>query len=190
MSREETKKIIAIMIASYPHYKPDDMQMTLVAWDEMLRDYDYRTVAVALKTFIATDTSGFAPSIGQIIDNIAKVTVPSSMGESEAWALVRKAIENGAYNSQREFDRLPGEIQKAVGSANQIHAWAIDENYNEGVISSNFMRAYRTECKRQEEYNRMPKDIRARIEALNGSERVMIDEKRGLLPSEKQGDMC
>lgn len=166
MTIEETKKLITVMIASYPNYKPESMQMTLSVWKEMLADYDYRTVAVALKTYIATDKSGFAPSIGQIIDNIVKVNAPATMGEQEAWSLVRKALENGIYNSQREFDNLPDLVQKAVGSANQLHVWASDPDYNESVMSSNFMRSYRTICARQEEYNRMPKEVRAKIDAL------------------------
>lgn len=166
MSKEEVKKILAVMIASYPNYKPNDMQMTVNVWNEMLLDYDYRTVAVALKTYISTDRSGFAPSIGQIIDNIVKVNAPATMGEQEAWSLVRKALENGIYNSQREFDNLPDLVQKAVGSANQLHVWASDPDYDESVMSSNFMRSYRTVCARQEEYNRMPKEARLRIDAL------------------------
>ncbi len=166
MTIEETKKLITVMIASYPNYKPESMQMTLSVWKEMLAEYDYRTVAVALKTYIATDKSGFAPSIGQIIDNICKVNAPASMGEQEAWALVRKAISNGTYNSQAEFDKLPDLVQKAVGSADQIHVWAVDDDYNESVISSHFISAYKTACKRQEEYKRMPKEVRARIDAL------------------------
>ena len=170
------------MIASYPNYKPENMQMTVSVWKEMLLDYDYRTVAVALKTYIATDKSGFAPSIGQIIDNIEKVNAPANMGEQEAWTLVRKAIENGIYNSQREFDSLPDLVQKAVGSANQLHVWASDPEYNESVMSSNFMRSYRAVCTRQEEYNRMPKEAKLRIDAmtkqaLGQKEQALIDDK-------------
>lgn len=164
------------MIASYPNYKPESMQMTLSVWKEMLADYDYRTVAVALKTYIATDKSGFAPSIGQIIDNIVKVNSPAAMGEQEAWSLVRKALENGIYNSQREFDNLPDLVQKAVGSANQLHVWASDPAYDESVISSNFMRSYRTICARQEEYNRMPKEVRMKLDTM-ANKVVMIGDK-------------
>ena len=184
MTNEETKKLITVMIASFPNYKPENMQMTLNVWNEMLIDYDYKTVAVALKTYIATNKSGFAPSVGQIIDNIEKVNAPASMGEQEAWALVRKAISNGTYYSQREFDALPDLVQKAVGDANQLYVWATDENYNESVISSHFINAYKTLCARREEYNRMPKEARARIDALQKqalgtTERVMIGDNKG-----------
>lgn len=166
MNRDDVKKIIGVMVTSYPNYKPQDMKMTVDIWHEMLQEYESSDVFMALKSYIASDTSGFAPSIGQLINMICKTTKPQLMNEHEAWSLVRKALENGIYNSQREFDNLPELVQKAVGSANQIHVWASDPDYDEGVMSSNFMRAYRTVCARQEEYNRMPKEAQLRIDAL------------------------
>lgn len=166
MDREDIKKVIGVMVTSYPNYKPQDMKMTVDIWHEMLQEYEASDVFMALKSYIASDTSGFAPSIGQLINMICKTTKPQLMNEHEAWSLVRKALENGIYNSQREFDNLPELVQKAVGSANQIHVWASDPDYDEGVMSSNFMRAYRTVCARQEEYNRMPKEAQLRIDAL------------------------
>ena len=166
MNRDDVKKIIGVMVTSYPNYKPQDMKMTVDIWHEMLQEYEASDVFMALKSYIASDTSGFAPSIGQLINMICKTTQPQLMNEHEAWSLVRKALENGIYNSQREFDNLPELVQKAVGSANQIHVWATDPDYDEGVMSSNFMRAYRTVCSRQEEYNRMPKEAQLRIDAL------------------------
>lgn len=166
MDREDIKKVIGVMMSSYPNYKPQDIGMTVDIWHEMLKDYEASDVFVALKSFIASDTSGFAPSIGQLINMICKTTKPQLMNEHEAWSLVRKALENGIYNSQREFDNLPELVQKAVGTPNQIHVWASDPDYDEGVMSSNFMRAYRTVCARQEEYNRLPKEAQLRIDAL------------------------
>lgn len=166
MDREDIKKVIGVMMSSYPNYKPQDMKMTVDVWYEMLQEYEASDVFIALKSYIASDTSGFAPSIGQLVNMICKTTKPQIMNEHEAWSLVRKALENGIYNSQREFDNLPELVQKAVGSANQIHVWASDPDYDEGVMSSNFMRSYRTVCQRQSEYDRMPKEAQMRIDAL------------------------
>lgn len=166
MERDDVKKLIGIMVTSYPNYKPQDMKMTVDIWHEMLQDYLASDVFIALKSYIASDTSGFAPSIGQLINMICKMTKPQLMNEHEAWSLVRKALENGIYNSQKEFDNLPEAVQRAVGDANQLYVWATDMDYDESVISSNFMRAYRTVCARQEEYNRMPKEAQLRLESL------------------------
>ena len=48
MTREETVKIIRIMVDSYPNYKPNDISETVDVWLMMLSDYDYNLVAMAL----------------------------------------------------------------------------------------------------------------------------------------------
>ena len=70
MTREETVKIIRIMVDSYPNYKPNDISETVDVWHMMLSDYDYNLVAMALNAYILSDTSGFAPSIGQLVAKI------------------------------------------------------------------------------------------------------------------------
>ena len=152
--------------SAYPNFNPINQELAVETWMLGLGDENDKEIGIAFKTYLKTDKSGFAPSIGQLIDLSRKITTPTLMNEQEAWSLVRKALENGIYNSQREFDNLPDLVQKAVGSANQLHVWASDPDYDESVMSSNFMRSYRTVCARQEEYNRMPKEARLRIDAL------------------------
>lgn len=66
MTREETVKIIRIMVDSYPNYKPNDISETVDVWNMMLEEYSYHEVSVALKEYILTEKTGFAPSIGQL----------------------------------------------------------------------------------------------------------------------------
>ena len=179
MTREETVKIIRIMVDSYPNYKPNNISETVDVWQMMLSDYDYNLVAMALKAYILSDTSGFAPSIGQLVDKMKSITSPQELNEMEAWALVSKAIRNSGYNSVEEFAKLPPSAQKAVGLPDQLRTWALDENYNEQVVSSNFMRCYRTELARHEELSKMPSDVKALIDnTFKGSYSAQIEEKR------------
>lgn len=167
MTREETVKIIRIMVDSYPNYKPNNISETVDVWQMMLSDYDYNLVAMALKAYILSDTSGFAPSIGQLVANIQTITKPQELSEMEAWSLVRKAIGNGNYGSVEEFEKLPPTIQKAVGSADMIKRWAMsDSNEVSTVIQSNFLRSYRTAVKRDEEYAKMPEDVKKLISSI------------------------
>lgn len=167
MTREETVKIIRIMVDSYPNYKPNDISETVDVWQMMLSDYDYNLVAMALKAYILSDTSGFAPSIGQLVAKIQKLTKPQELSEMEAWSLVKKAISNSAYDYVEEFHKLPPIIQKCVGSAYQLKCWALDEDFNEQVASSNFARSYRTMVVRQEEFAKMPQEIRDVISSVS-----------------------
>lgn len=179
MTRDETVKIIRIMVDSYPNYKPNNISETVDVWQMMLSDYDYNLVAMALKAYILSDTSGFAPSIGQLVSKIQTITKPHELSEMEAWSLVSKAIRNSGYNSVEEFAKLPPVVQKAVGLPEQLRTWALDENYNEQVVSSNFMRCYRTELARHEELSKMPAEIKALIDnSFRNSYSAQIKDKR------------
>lgn len=179
MTREETVKIIRIMVDSYPNYKPNDISETVDVWQMMLEEYSYQEVSVALKAYILSDESGFAPSIGKLVSKIHTMTASQELNEMEAWSLVSKAIRNSGYNSVEEFAKLPPLVQKSVGLPSQLRAWALDENYNEQVAMSSFQRAYKTELKRHEELQKMPQNVRQLIEKANvGSYSVQIAKKR------------
>lgn len=179
MTREETVKIIRIMVDSYPNYKPNNISETVDVWNMMLSDYDYNLVAMALKAYILSDASGFAPSIGQLVSKIQALTKPQELSEMEAWSLVSKSIRNSGYNSVEEFANLPVLVQRAVGLPDQLRTWALDENYNEQVVASNFMRCYRTELNRHYELERMPNEIRELIKNISvDAHKSRIEEKR------------
>lgn len=166
MTRDEVKKLIAIVKASYPNFNPQDLSMTVEVWAMMLGEYQYNDVAMALKTYITTDTSGFAPSIGQLVEKMHIVNQPNELNEMAAWGMVSKAIRNSGYHSQEEFDKLPELVKKCVGSPEQLKAWAMtDVDSIENVVQSNFMRTYRAESKRAHEISKMPMDVRNMIAA-------------------------
>ena len=175
MNREETKKILRIMVDSYPNYKPVDMAETIDVWQMMLEDFSYQQVAMALKAYIMSDTSGFAPSIGQLVGKMQMISTPNELNEMEAWALVSKAIRNGYYGAETEFEKLPEMVQKAIGQPSQLRQWAhSDMESIETVIQSNFMRSYRMVVKREKEVQRMPSDVRMLIEKTN---EMMLEQK-------------
>ena len=182
MTREETVKIIRIMVDSYPNYKPNNISETVDVWQMMLSDYDYNLVAMALKAYILSDTSGFAPSIGQLVGKIQKLTKPQELNEMEAWALVCDALSNCGYNYAEEYAKLPPLVQKAVGLPTQLQTWALTENLNKDVVGSNFMRCYRIEVERQNEISKMPQNVRELLEKIsNKSQSYQIEQKRECL---------
>ena len=167
------------MVDSYPNYKPNNISETVDVWQMMLSDYDYNLVAMALKAYILSDTSGFAPSIGQLVDKMKSITNPQELNEMEAWALVCDALKNCGYNYAEEYAKLPPLVQKAVGLPTQLQTWALTENLNKDVVGSNFMRCYRIEVERQKEISKMPQNIRQMLENIsNGSYSSQIEKKR------------
>ena len=174
MTVNDARKIIAVMLVSYPNFKPIDTELMATTWADMLNEYSYEQVSVALKCYITTDTSGFAPSIGQLIDKLKTVEQPQELNELQAWGLVRKAINNSGYHSEEEFAKLPPLVQKAVGTPGQLKQWGMSDIESiETVAQSNFMRTYRAVVKREDEVSRMPIEIRHLIQ--QNEPKIMIE---------------
>lgn len=179
MTREEVQDFMAMIQGTYPNFNPPNKTVAVNAWKLALEDYEEKSVHMAFKMYMQTNTSGFAPAPGQIIDNIHKLTEPQELNEMEAWSLVQKAICNSTYNSVEEFEKLPPLVQKAVGLPNSLREWAMTENLNKEVIMSNFQRAYKIELQRHKELQKIPKNVRALIEKANaGSYSGQIEQKR------------
>ena len=173
MTVNDARKIIAVMLVSYPNFKPIDTELMATTWADMLNEYSYEQVSVALKCYITTDTSGFAPSIGQLVDRVSTFDRPQELNELEAWSLVYKAIRNSGYNSEYEFSILPDVVRKTVGTPNQLRTWAMDENFNEQVVSSHFIKCYRSEVAKDREFRKMPANIRLLI---SNNSKAQIDK--------------
>lgn len=165
MDSNETIKILSIIKAAYPQWAreltPTDVKAMVALWTSMLMDHDYNVVQLSIKKIIATNK--FPPSIADVIESINFITSKgnSEMTEIEAWGLVRKAINNSAYNAEEEFNKLPLPIQQAIGSHNVLHNWSQESiDGLEKVIGSNFMRSYKAATIRAKELEKLPSDIK------------------------------
>jgi hypothetical protein len=95
MTRDSVIQMLMIIQASYPNYKPPDKTVTVNMWHEMLQEYDEASAMTALKEFIKTDTSGFAPSIGQIIAKIDLVRKRNEINSLEQMLLQESGMRIG-----------------------------------------------------------------------------------------------
>ena len=167
MTEKEVRQLLAMTQAVYPNYNPPSREAAVNAWLMCLSEYDNNVVMAAFKAYMTTNTSGFAPVPGQLVEILQTLTQPSELNELEAWSIVRKALRNCGYNAEQEFAKLPTVVQKTVGTPQQLKIWACDSEFNENVVSSNFIKTYRTEVKRATELNKMPNDVRKLIEMVN-----------------------
>lgn len=168
MTETEVRKLLAMAQAVYPNYNPPSREAAVNAWLMCLSEYDNNVVMAAFKAYITTDTSGFAPSIGQLLDKLHAIQNPQELNEMEAWSLVSKALRNGYYGAVEEFNNLPPLVQKAVGSPDNLRNWSqTDSESIENVVQSNFMRSYRLVVNRENEIKKMPADVRTLIENIN-----------------------
>lgn len=172
MTRDETIKILMIIQAAYPNYKPPDKTVAVNVWSEMLSDIPYEQVSVAVKAYIQTDTSGFAPSIGNIREKVQFIfSEEDDLNESAAWAIVWRAICNSGYHAEEEYNKLPAIVQRAVGSPRQLREWGLMENIDGKsivVLQSNFQRVFRIEKEREKERKKLSKNIVRLMDTIKG----------------------
>ena len=172
MTREQMLDLLVVMQAAYPSFYKGMTQKqadaVLDLWATMFADDPIEVVAMAVKSHIANDKKGFPPHIGAIKDAIIKLKQPNEMTEMEAWALVRKALGNGIYGAQKEYDALPPILQRLVGSPNQLREWAMmDEDVVASVVASNFQRSYKARAANERELMALPSDVRQMMAQLS-----------------------
>ena len=165
MTRDDVIKLLMTIQSAYPNYKPHDKTVAVNLWFEMFKDYDAPLVMSALKAYIASDTSGFAPSVGQLMGKINAVAKGGEeMTALEAWSRVSTALRNGYYGAEEEFAKLPPLAQKAVGSPANLRNWSqTDIKSIETVVMSQFLTAYKTVEKREQELSLIPPSVRLEL---------------------------
>lgn len=182
MTRDETINILLTIQAAYPNFRVQDKTITVNTWHSLLGRYDYSQVISAVEAYVRSDKSGFAPSVGQVIDKICSIYENNDVNEIAAWGMVLKALRNSAYHAEEEFEKLPPAIQRTVSSPGQLKEWATMENLDGtglNVIQSNFMRTYRLEAERQKEKMRMnPEHLKKLGQNENSSKRISVSEER------------
>lgn len=177
MTREEVIKILSVLQTAYPMFYRNQTQEQIRSvvnlWEQMFKDREYEIVSGAVNALIATRTETYPPTIGSVNEMISKMTEPE-ITPMEAWSYVRRALRNGIYDAEYEWSRLPDGVRESI-TPDQIRAWAMDEEFNEGVASSNFMRSYTARDKNRRQYNMLPADIQKLMLAV--SNRLQIAAK-------------
>ena len=163
MTRQETGIIMDILTAAYPRFYSSttgpDMRNAIKLWADMFAHDEVALVAAAVKSVIESDEKGFPPTIGQVKAKLRLLTAPPEMTEAEAWDRVARAIRNGLYGAEEEFEKFPPVVQRIVGSPNTLREWArMDTETVHSVVSSNFQRSYRAISAREREINALPPD--------------------------------
>lgn len=180
MTRDDAIMILAVLKAAYPHSFKDltrrDGEAMVSLWQMQFADVSFQEVEAAVNALIATRTAGYSPTIGEVKEQLYRLHSVNELTEGEAWAMVYKALSNGYYGYQKEFDKLPTEVQRAVGRAEQLREWSQMETETvQSVVASNFMRSYRTMKERAKETAKLPESVRLMIGSL-ADEMKMLPE--------------
>ena len=168
MTIEETAMLVKIMRNAYPsifaRYSDDVLLGMNTVWAVIFKNYSLEEAKNGLILFIATDTKGFPPTPGQVIQCIQQTKdTEEEMSAEEACDRVRKALSNSIYHAREEFEKLPEYAQKVIGSSATLYMWAQMDLGSLEVAMSNFMRSYETVMKRVDEEKKIPPEIRALV---------------------------
>lgn len=165
MDRTQTIKVLAVLKSAYPHafqnMTKQDGEAMLNLWMSMFTEETYEEVNAAIGALISTRTVGYSPTVGEVKEQLRKLHHHADIDENAAWVLVSRACRNGSYHSNEEFNKLPPEVQRTVGSPEQLKQWAaMDADTVESVVASNFKRAFRVQAERAAEVSKLPPQIR------------------------------
>lgn len=187
-----TLKEFAILADAIKTYYPKDNMLptkeSMALWYDALKDLDYRSANLGLKKYVMSNK--FPPAISDIRECALDFERPKELSEMEAWSLVSRAMKNGYYGSEKEFKKFPAIVQKVVGSPSQIHKWAMDESFNEAVVSSNFMRVYREELQKEKEMQKLPTDLKNMIASITNLENRSIEKCEEKEEKEEKEEIC
>lgn len=167
MNKSEAAQILSYIKIAYPYYAAklttEDAKMAINLWESMFLDDPVSDVGAAVKAYIASDTTGYAPAISQIKDILRRMkSTEPELTAGEAWALVSKAAEDGYYNSRKEFAKLPHVVQRALGGNHQVlrDYSQMDVKTFESVIKSQFVREYNAVLDRENEMLMLPAHVK------------------------------
>ena len=187
MGREDVIKILTVLQTAYPMFyrgqTNEQLRDTAQLWLKMFGDKDATLVENAVIALISTRAETYPPSIGSVNEMIQKITTPE-INPLDAWGYVKRAIRNGTYGAEEEWERLPEAVKTAI-TPQQIRSWATDEDFNEGVASSLFMKSFQAKQKSDREQGMLPESIRNMVllatEKLNKpTTKPMIEQRKEL----------
>lgn len=145
MTKMETVQMLALMRTAWPRFYANQTESELDAavllWHGELADEDPQVVIAALKDCIRT--SQFPPVVADIFKRISAIKHAETPGASEAFALLKKAVQRGIYNSHEEYERLPDACKSFVGGPSGLKDMAMmDEETLDTVTRGQFLRQY------------------------------------------------
>lgn len=171
MTTAETARVLEYLKTCYPSAWKDINEKRMVAvWADQFSDTDYGLVTAAVKAFVATDHSGYVPSIGQIKHQINLFHDFGDPTPTEAWNHIRQAISRSAYYSDTEFAKLTEIEQRLVGSPRQLFDWSqMDADTVDSVVASNVQRGFTAIMQRRQYEQALPSAVKERLKQLSDS---------------------
>ena len=189
ITRDDFKKIIKGLKSVYADPKFIADQYAFDMWYGLLSDLTYEVASMATQAYMQSEK--FPPTPADIRKYAMRITAPitDDMSEIEAWGMVSKALKNGYYGAEKEFEKLPPLIKQVIGSPSRLREMSqLDPSEVETVEQSHFVRNYRAKLelsKRERllnnglllEINKMRQDNTPQIEVKVDANNLIEDRR-------------
>lgn len=143
MNRQEILSMLSILKKAYPSFyrnlTKQEAEDTILLYEEMFKDCDGRLVILTIKDLI--NTYEYPPTIATIKKKMYELTHTEEESNSELWDRLLKAIRNGYYGAEEEYNKLPDIVKEYIGSPEQLRSIAeMDSETIHSVVKGQFLR--------------------------------------------------
>ena len=163
----------------YRDLKDGDIKAVANLWKIQFAEDSYKDVSLAVHTLISTRTDTFPPVIGEVKEVLRSITHPEEIPSGDAWDMVMKCIKRGTVHAAEDWAKLPDDVRAAV-SVDEIKRHAENEEFNEGVEKSLFLKRWAVLRDRRRTEQQMPPTLRAQIQAR----RAALEQAKEELPKQ------
>ncbi len=187
MTRDEVGVILTILNAAYPAFysKKTNTELDCIEnlWAEMFEHDDFNLVKYALKELIETHT-GYPPDIAALKNKLreiqaAALNVPT---HEEYWHMLKRAVQDGYYKPQEEYDKLPAVVRRFLGSPYALREYGLmDESIFNTVVHGQFLKQIKVLEDRVMYDAKLPDSLRILVQRVYAP---LEGEKPPLLESE------
>lgn len=167
MTRNDTIKIIAIIVMAYPSFDKfkdeGHIEALTSMWAEMFKDDDAVIVSMAVRKHIST--SKWPPSIAEIREDMIDIQRPDLIPPDRAWAVVVDVMRSkGEFIADDLHDVLPPMIARAVKRIGWRSLWDMRIYDKAGADRAAFLSMYKPVYDEARQKAILPAQLSADIE--------------------------
>lgn len=129
MKKEEVRQLLVLLKEYFPnsfiHHTAEGSKLIFSVWLETFKDEDTKLVQTAVMKLIQSNTTGFAPTIGEIREKMLELTGVHIMTADDVWNRARRFWCNLGTRNPSEIEprykELPEEVKRMFTIDDMIH---------------------------------------------------------------------
>jgi len=150
----------------FPKNDNKDNKMMIKTWARYLKEYDYKTAQVALDKLIINKPK-WPPTVGELVQEIEKISRPERLTAGEAWANVLHAVRRHGvlYGTKKAMNSLDPLTRKAVECVGGIRIIGMSDE-NDTYMMNRFIKVYNNLEEKEADREYLPGNVRKEVEML------------------------